>query len=102
MSDAIEKRGRALEEAYFAKKNEEAIERLAQRQQEPPRPSPITGEEMEKVLLNGVVIDRCKSSGGIWLDAGEIEQLIAAHNSDDQSSDNWIAGFFRDLTGQSK
>jgi hypothetical protein len=79
MSNAWDDMKKAKEDSYFAKKDQEALARLAKKQhQEKPRLSPVTGEEMEQVVLNGVVIDRCKTSGGIWLDAGELEQLLEA------------------------
>ena len=49
------------------------------------RLSPITGKEMEQEVISGVVIDKCTESGGIWLDAGELEQLIEASEKDSNS-----------------
>lgn len=76
MSDSWEKRKKALENEYFQRKNAEALKRLQQREAEKPRLSPITGEPMEQLTLMGVVIDRCPTSHGIWLDAGELEQIL--------------------------
>ena len=90
---------KAKENSYFEKKNREALERLAQKKEDEPRPSPITGEPMEQVVLNGVVIDRCNTSGGIWLDAGELEQLIDAAKSDDADEKKGMLDFFKSLTG---
>ena len=71
MSDAWDKMEKAKEGSYFEKKNQEALARLKQKQDDTkPRLSPVSGEPMEQEVLMGVVIDRCKSSGGIWLDAG--------------------------------
>ena len=30
---------------------------------------------MEKAKLEGVLVDKCKACGGVWLDAGELEML---------------------------
>ena len=33
--------------------------------------------EMEKRQLRGVLVDHCRSCNGVWLDAGELEDLAA-------------------------
>lgn len=38
--------------------------------------SPIDGLPMEQINRFGIEIDRCKTSGGIWLDKGELEKLM--------------------------
>jgi Zn-finger nucleic acid-binding protein len=38
--------------------------------------SPITGKPMAQDKMLGVAIHRCSDSGGMWLDAGEIKQLV--------------------------
>lgn len=78
MSNEIDKLTKAKEGSYFAKKNAEALKRLKEKQssEEKERLSPVTGEPMVSEVLHGVVIDRCPKSGGIWLDAGELEELV--------------------------
>lgn len=90
---------KAKEESYFDKKNREALERLRHKKEdEAPRPSPITGKPMVQEVFNGVVIDRCPDSGGIWLDAGELEQLLdSAKNAEKEGS---AFDFFKSLTGR--
>lgn len=39
--------------------------------------SPISGEPMKQVVREGIEIDVCPTTGGIWLDKGELEKLIA-------------------------
>jgi Zn-finger nucleic acid-binding protein len=78
MTDAWDDMRRAKEESYFDKKNREALERIASKQSDAPRLSPVSGKPMEKVALHGIVIEKCPVSGGIWLDAGELEHLIRA------------------------
>lgn len=102
MSNSWDEMRKAKEESYFDKKNREALERLASKKTEKPRPSPITGEPMEQVVLNGVVIDRCPTSGGIWLDAGELEQLLQQSESAPAAEQsNWFSKFVKGLSGQS-
>lgn len=99
MSNSWDDMRRAKEESYFDKKNREALERLSEKKKEKPRPSPITGEPMNQEVLNGVVIDRCPTSGGIWLDAGELEELIEAAMSQEEGKREGILGFLKALSG---
>lgn len=39
--------------------------------------SPIDGSPMRQISRYGIEIDVCPASGGIWLDKGEIEKLMA-------------------------
>lgn len=42
------------------------------------RTSPITGKPMRPVNYggdSGIIIDRCEDTGGLWLDAGELEKI---------------------------
>lgn len=38
--------------------------------------SPIDGSEMKQINRYGIEIDVCPTSGGIWLDKGELEKLM--------------------------
>jgi hypothetical protein len=94
MSNAWDDMKTAKENEYFERKNREALSRLADKKTEAVRKSPVTGEPMEQVVMNGVVVDRCPSSGGIWLDAGELEQLIEQGQS---AGGGWLDGFAKSL-----
>ncbi|RME58502.1 MAG: hypothetical protein D6780_06615 [Candidatus Dadabacteria bacterium] len=74
MEDIWKKREKAKEEEYFRKLNEKALERIRARSKA--RLSPITGKPMETKNIMGVVVDYCPDSGGIWLDKGELEEII--------------------------
>jgi len=39
---------------------------------------PKCGKQMAQVVEAGVTVDRCRSCGGIWLDALEMEKILAA------------------------
>lgn len=39
--------------------------------------SPIDGSPMKQVVRNGIEIDVCPTTGGVWLDKGELEKLLA-------------------------
>jgi len=89
MSDSWDDRRRAQEEGYFEKVNKESLARLARKKQEA-RLSPVTGKSMEQIVAFGAVLDRCTSSGGIWLDAGELEQVINAAKDSSSSLKDFI------------
>ena len=93
MSDSWDERRKAQEDGYFDKVNKEALARLAKRNADAARISPVSGKPMEQVTIMGVVADRCVESGGIWLDAGELEQILKnAHEAPGS-----FAGFFSKL-----
>ncbi|NBW39661.1 hypothetical protein EBR25_01520 [bacterium] len=102
MSDSLDERRKALENDYFQKKNQEALERIAHRQEDQEkRKSPITGEPLEQITIMGVIVDQCPSSKGIWLDAGELEQILSAvKEQESESGKNLIADFFATLSGK--
>lgn len=99
MSNAWDDMRKAKEGTYFEQKNREALERLASKKEDKPRLSPITGEPMEQIALHGVIVDRCKTSGGIWLDAGELEQIVDAMKGEHPEGESgWITSFVKALT----
>ncbi len=88
MSDALGDRGKALENDYFRRKEQEALTRLREqgaqaRLQASGEESiaalrcPRDGGEMVAVMMDDVQVDRCPTCGGLWLDAGELEQLTS-------------------------
>ena len=85
---------RAKEESHFDRKNRELLERLAARKAEDkPRLSPVTGKPMEQVHFGEVIVDRCNDSGGIWLDAGELELLINQAADKTNQETGWLNKF---------
>lgn len=57
------------------------------------RRSPVTGEPMVQKAFHGVTIDVCPTSGGVWLDAGELEALMKVQQPA-------VGGFLRNLLGR--
>src|SRR5262249_32654029 len=43
---------------------------------------PKCGLELEEIVLRGVRIDKCFGCGGLWLDAGELEELTQREHAD--------------------
>ena len=89
----------AHEEEYFQKKNTEALARIAE-QKERERLSPVAKVPMVQETIMGVVVDRCPQSGGIWLDKGELEQILhnAMGTQDEDSQSNFFSKFIAALT----
>lgn len=98
MSDSWNDMKRAKEEEFFDRQNREALERLKTRSGSKPRLSPINGEPMEQISLMGVAVDRCPKSGGIWLDAGELELILKA--AADSKEKGWAEAFIGKLIGK--
>ena len=97
MSDSWNDMKRAKEDQYFDKQNREALERLKKRESDEtkPRLSPITGKAMVQETIHGVVIDRCPDSGGIFLDAGELEEIIK--KAKEEGGGGWLNSFLGGL-----
>lgn len=96
MSNSWEDRKRAKEEEFFDKQNKEALNRIKSEIRKP-RLSPVSGEPMEEVVIDGVTVDRCKTSGGIWLDAGELEEILKRSQERGGTEGDWMKSFFGGL-----
>jgi hypothetical protein len=84
MSDILDDRRRGLEEEYFHKKNQEAIEKLrekilvakeAKESGTSTMDCPRCDDKVQPSSFEGVEIDICNKCGGVWLDSAEFEQL---------------------------
>jgi Zn-finger nucleic acid-binding protein len=62
-------------------------------------PSPITGKPMNQEKIMGVSVDTCPDSGGIWLDATELDRLI---KSSHQTLTSGIKDFFALVLGKNQ
>ena len=89
MVDGMDDRRRALEEEYFNRKNKEAIEKLRDKMKVASEAKAAGLSTMQCPRCDGtlrenkfeeVMIDTCEKCGGIWLDSGELEQLIKRDN----------------------
>lgn len=96
MDAAAKKRQLEKAEEYFNKKNIEALKRYRARLEEnKPRLSPVTGEPMVQESIMGIVVDRCPTTKGIWLDAGELEEILdAVKNTLMEEEDSMLTKFF--------
>ena len=95
MSDSFKDRAAALENEYFEKQNTEALRRMADRQgAASTRLSPVSGKAMVPKNFMGFVIDQCEQSGGVWLDAGELEQILKTTEHAPTSLQKFLKGLF--------
>ncbi|HEV8483060.1 MAG TPA: zf-TFIIB domain-containing protein [Blastocatellia bacterium] len=96
MPDVWDDRKKALEEEYFRKKDQEALEKLrakrgaAEAESSLPRCPKCEGRLIE-VSHEGIQIDRCNMCHGIWLDAGELESLT----KHEEGSVGWLGRLWR-------
>jgi len=84
MVNGMDDRRKGLEEEYFHRKNQEAIEKLraklkvaaeAKAAGTSSMKCPRCDGSLKELQFEEVMIDRCDKCGGIWLDSGELEQL---------------------------
>ncbi len=97
MADANERK-RSKEEEYFQRKEMEAKEKTRQRLVAEERERvkqasfmrcPKCGDKLEEVKFEEILVDRCTSCKGIWLDHGELEHVTAKENQ------GWLASLLR-------
>ncbi|RPH75247.1 MAG: hypothetical protein EHM80_16525 [Nitrospiraceae bacterium] len=91
MSDIFDERRKGLEEEYFHRKNQEAIEKLRAKKKvaEEAKAAGLStmqcprcdGGTLSETKIENVTIDRCDKCGGVWLDSGELEQLTERESS---------------------
>lgn len=100
MTDAWDDMRKAKEDSYFEKKNREALERMAKKKDEKPKISPVSGQPMVKTVVHNIVVDQCPASGGIWLEAAEIDRLFDdSRKHASAAQHDYLAEFFRGLKG---
>ena len=95
MSDAFDGRRKGLEDEYFHRKNQEAIERLrakikvaeeAKAAGTSTMTCPRCGGSLKESKFEEVSIDTCEKCAGVWLDAGELQQLTQREQG------GWLSG----------
>ena len=91
MSNGMEERRKGLEEEYFHRKNQEAIEKLRAKMKVAAEAKAAGISSMQCPRCDGtlkeskfeeVLIDTCDKCGGVWLDSGELEQLTKKEKGD--------------------
>lgn len=85
MSEGFEERGRALENEYFRRKEQELIQKMKEKaaaeNESVSLPNcPKCEGKLVEVPFEKIMVDLCDKCGGAWLDAGELEQLTKEEN----------------------
>ncbi|HVG21802.1 MAG TPA: zf-TFIIB domain-containing protein [Blastocatellia bacterium] len=102
MSGAWDDRKKSLEEEYFHRKEQEALEKLrAQREAEGQAlqaqaaslKCPKCDGTLVEVSHDGIQIDQCDKCNGVWLDAGELERL-----TNHEESAGWLRRLIKNVS----
>ncbi len=105
MSGSWDDRKKALEEDYFRRKEQEALEKLraakaAEQQAAGETPATAATAALACPKCDGtlieesfeeVQIDRCSKCNGVWLDAGELERLTQR----EEGGGGWLGRFWK-------
>lgn len=91
----LDDRGRALENEYFRRKEQELLEKLKQKlSSEEAQATTMRCPRCEGKLIEtdyeNIKIDVCDSCTGAWLDAGELAQIAAK----EEDGEGWFAKLF--------
>jgi hypothetical protein len=98
MADKWDERKKAQEDEYFVKKERELLEKMRAKQQAETQQAaqeaaalkcPRCGAVLKESTFQTIVIDQCTGCNGVWLDAGEIEQVAA------KESGSWLGKFWQ-------
>lgn len=95
MSVELEDRGKALENEYFRRKEQELIEKMKSKLQTENLKSsnlncPKCDGKLKEANYENVKIDVCEGCSGVWLDAGELAQIV-----DRDNHDGWFGRIFK-------
>jgi uncharacterized protein len=102
MPSGMDDRRKGLEEEYFHRKNQEAIEKLREKMKVSEEAKAAGISSMRCPRCDGnlaeskfeeVLIDTCDKCGGVWLDSGELEQVTRREGG---------GGWFSRLLGSEK
>lgn len=91
----LDDRGRALENEYFRRKEQELIAKMKAKAAAESGSSnalvcPKCGGKLAETDFENIKIDVCSDCGGVWLDAGELAQIAAR----DEGKEGWFGGLF--------
>jgi hypothetical protein len=93
-----DERKKAQEDEYFIKKERELLAKLKAKQETEAKASdkqscymrcPKCGEPLKERSFQKIQIDQCTGCNGIWLDAGELDQVAEKEN------DSWLGKFWQ-------
>lgn len=91
----LDDRGRALENDYFRRKEQELIEKMRTKlASQDAKASELGCPKCDGTLMEtdyqNIKIDVCNKCSGVWLDAGELAQVV-----DKEAEGGWFGGLFK-------
>jgi uncharacterized protein len=93
-----DERKKAQEDEYFVKKERELLEKMRAKQEAEAKGAekqaasmrcPKCGEALKERSFQKIAIDQCIGCNGIWLDAGELEQVAGKEEG------SWLGKFWQ-------
>ncbi len=61
------------------------------------RRCPICNKVMEKINIDGILLDRCPNFHGVWFDKGEISSLVNKASSEVESEEKTTVNFLGEV-----
>jgi uncharacterized protein len=98
MANKWDERKKAKEDEYFVKKEQELVAKLKSKQDSEAKAlaqkasfmkCPKCGSPLKERSFQKIAIDQCTGCNGVWLDAGELEQIAARDN------ESWLSKFWQ-------
>ncbi|MEK6600504.1 MAG: zf-TFIIB domain-containing protein [Candidatus Binatota bacterium] len=98
MADKWDERKKAQEDEYFIKRERALVEKLKAQQEKEAKQAlretckmrcPKCGEALKERSFQKILIDQCAGCGGIWLDHGELEEVVG------RDKESWLAKFWQ-------
>ena len=91
--DKLRDKEKAEEDRYFAQQDRKKIENLRDENEPAPRLGlcPKCGETLDLRKVDDVEVDVCGACGGLWLDKGELEQIVS------RESEGWASRWIRSV-----
>ena len=91
MANKWDERKRAQEDEYFVKKERDVLAKLKAKQETETcyMHCPKCGAPLKQRSFQKIEIDQCTGCNGIWLDAGELEQVVGKEES------SWLGKFWQ-------
>lgn len=94
MSVELEDRGKALENEYFRRREQELVEKMksklqAENQKSSDLKCPKCDGNLRETNYENIKIDVCDKCSGVWLDAGELAQIV-----DKDETGGWFGRVF--------
>ena len=92
----LDERGRALENEYFRRKENELLEKMKAKiggdeAKDAEMQCPRCDGTLYETEYEGVKVDVCNKCTGVWLDAGELAQVAAK----EEDGKGWFGSLFK-------